>query len=205
LNYIFNCGFLAYPSSSLPSFLLPPPSPWQRVPSYDKNKRETVFRRRRRRRPPSPPWNILTPSAPASAYRAPSPALSLPAYTLPRTGANFCPLPLRRPVFRFPPPFPAAAAARLHGPPLFSVQQVARSFKTCRRSFVRFKKPKHRQSSALRRQERYLRREELPGVVCRAGREAGGYTTRRRLFRQLHPPTRIRFMLTCFCRHFYPR
>jgi hypothetical protein len=155
------------------------------------------------RHPPRIPY-ILTPSAPASAYRASSPALSLPAYTLPRTGANFCPLPLRRPVLRFPPPLPSATAvARLHGPPLFSVQQVARSFKTCRRSFVRFKKPKHRQSSALRRQERYLRREELRGVVCQAAREGGGHTTWRRLFRQPHTDTDTVYARVP--RHFYPR
>lgn len=63
-------------------------------------------------------------------------------------------------------------AARLHSPPLFSVQQVARSFKTCRRSFVRFKKPKHRQSSALRRQDRYPHRKEVRGAV--GWREAQG-------------------------------
>jgi len=60
---------------------------------------------------------------------------------------------------------PRAIAACLHGPPLFSVQQVARSFKTCRRSFVRFKKPKHQQSSALRRQDRYPHREQSSGMV----------------------------------------
>lgn len=106
---------------------------------------------------------LVTPSA-VSAYRAPSPTLSLPAYSFPRTGANFCPLP-RRDLSPASPHPSRATAARLHGPPLFSVQQVARSFKTCRRSFVRFKKPKHQQSSALRRQDRYPHREQSSGVV----------------------------------------
>lgn len=143
------------------------PSACQRAPPDDKNKRETIFCRRRRKRLPRHPLRIsytVTPSATVSAYRAPSPTLSLPAYSFPRTGANFCPLP-RRDLSPASPHPSRATAARLHGPPLFSVQQVARSFKTCRRSFVRFKKPKHQQSSALRRQDRYPHREQSSGVV----------------------------------------
>lgn len=153
LNYIFNCDFLAQHSSF--------PSACQRAPPDDKNKRETVFCRRRRRRLPSPPRisYTVTPSATVSAYRAPSPTLSLPAYSFPRTGANFCPLP-RRAVPRL-----LSSFSSYRSPPLSSVQQVARSFKTCRRSFVRFKKPKHQQSSALRRQDRYPHREQSSEVV----------------------------------------
>lgn len=148
MNYIFNCDFLAHTFS--------PPSARQRIPPDGKNKRETVFRRRRRRRLPSPPLECYLSPLRRSLPRVKSLRRLPPS----ARGLTFTPY-LCRPV---PRPL-SATAARLHGPPLSSVQQVARSFKTCRRSFVRFKKAKHRQSSALRRQDRYPRREEDCGTA----------------------------------------
>lgn len=97
-------------------------------------------------------YHYLSPSSPSNpilpATASPLPSLAPPRTTLSRRrGPTFAPY-----------LFTDLSSPALHhrrGPPLFFVQQVARSFKTCRHSFVRFKKPKHRQSSALRRQDRY--------------------------------------------------
>lgn len=151
MNYIFNCDFLAQPTL--------PPSACQRASLWTIRTKGKQF----------------SVDAAADAYLV-TPSNLLHSHPLCRDvrlpklpslarGPTFAPY-----LAELSPAFPhpsRATAVCLHGPPLFSVQQVARSFKTCRRSFVRFKKPKHQQSSALRRQDRYPHREQSSGVVGR--------------------------------------
>lgn len=150
MNYIFNCDFLA------------------RLSSLSHQHASELLRTIRTKR------KQFSADAAADAYlvtplchsvRLPSslPHIKSPRVFLPSHGGQlFAPYPVEL----CPPRLPSSFSRyRLHGPPLFSVQQVARSFKTCRRSFVRFKKPKHQQSSALRRQDRYPHREQSSGVV----------------------------------------
>lgn len=120
------------------------------------------------RRSLPPPRDSSTPPSVQATGVLPSPAREVtPRVPSLARGPTFAPSPAPSPTFANLSSgtlLPSCCLRRpsARGPPLFSVQQVARSFKTCRRrSFVRFKKPKHRQSSALRRQERHLRREQV--------------------------------------------
>lgn len=161
MNYIFNCDFLARLSSlshQHASELLRAIRTKRKQFSVDAAADASLVT-------PSDLLHTVTPLChsvrlPSSLPHIKSPRVFLPSHggqLLPPTSSSYVPPASLRPS--------RVTAARLHGPPLFSVQQVARSFKTCRRSFVRFKKPKHQQSSALRRQDRYPHREQSSRVV----------------------------------------